>query len=191
MQWDFNIEYYSCWENGAMSRGRRKKDTQKTLELLIGILFAIPLAIIGIFKWLLGGSKQPENKSVTNGSSRSSLNNQYSSKSSQCSNSMSPEPYRLNKNDLTQGEYVIGKDIPVGVYDFFVVYGNGGKFDIAKYDDNDKIIDGTWAFYWVGLQETYEKKELIHIDCKAGYTVKISGNVVLKIVKSQAVRIEL
>ena len=174
-----------------MSRGRRKKDTQKTLELLIGILFAIPIAIIGIFKWLLGGSKQPENKSVTNGTSRSSLNNQYSSKSSQCSNSMSPKPYRLNKNDLTQGEYVIGKDIPVGIYDFFVVYGNGGKFDIAKYDDNDKIIDGTWAFYWVGLQETYEKKELIHIDCKEGYTVKISGNVVLKIVKSQAVRIEL
>ena len=174
-----------------MSRGRRKKDTQKTLELVIGIIFAIPLAIVGILKWLFGGSKQSENKSVTNGSSKSSLNSQYCSKSSQGSNSMSPGAYRLNKNDLTQGEYVIGKDIPVGVYDFFVVYGNGGKFDIARYDENDKIIDGTWSFYWVGLQETYEKKELIHIDCKEGYTVKISGNVVLKIVKSQSIRIEL
>ena len=171
-----------------MSRGRRKKETQKTLELVIGIFFAIPLAIIGIFKWLSGGLKQSEK---LQGSSKSSINNQYSYKSSQCSNTMSLEAYRLNKNDLTQGEYIIGKDIPVGVYDFFVVYGNGGKFDIAKYDENDKIIDGTWTFYWVGLQETYEKKELIHIDCKEGYTVKISGNVVLKIVKSQAVRIDL
>ena len=101
------------------------------------------------------------------------------------------KPYQLGKNELPQGNYLIGRDIPAGTYDFFVVYGSGGKFDIGKYDANDKVIDGTWNFYWVGLKEDYEKRELIHIECKEGYTVKIGGNVVLKIARSQQVRIEL
>lgn len=173
-----------------MARGRRKKDTQKTLEFVIGILFAIPLAIIGIFKWLFSGSSR--NKSTPQESSESSSANSLCiSEPSRFSNINSKEAYKLNNNNLTQGKYIIGKDIPVGVYDFFVVYGNGGKFDIAKYDDTGKIIDGTWTFYWVGLQQSYEKTELIHIDCKEGYIVKISGNVILRIVESQAVQIEL
>jgi hypothetical protein len=101
------------------------------------------------------------------------------------------EPYHLKTNELPQGSYLVGKDIPAGVYDFFVVYGTGGKFDIAKWDTNGKIIDGTWSFYWVGLKETYEKRELIHVMCEEGYTVKISGNVILKIAKSQNVHIDL
>lgn len=101
------------------------------------------------------------------------------------------KPYQLGKNELPQGNYLIGRDIPAGIYDFFVVYGSGGKFDIGKYDSNDKVIDGTWNFYWVGLKEDYEKRELIHIECKEGYTVKIGGNVILKIARSQQVKIDL
>jgi hypothetical protein len=101
------------------------------------------------------------------------------------------EPYHLGVNELPQGSYLVGQDIPSGTYDFFVIYGNGGKVDIGKYDENGKIIDGTWTFFWVGLKETYEKRELIHVLCKEGYTVKISGNVILKIAKSQNVRINL
>lgn len=101
------------------------------------------------------------------------------------------EPYKLKKNELPQGSYVIGRDIPPGTYDFFVVYGQGGKFDIAKYDANGKIIDGTWDFFWVGLKEEYEHRELIHVRCQEGYTVSISGNVILKIAKSQQVQIDL
>lgn len=173
-----------------MARGRRKKDTQKTLEFVIEILFVIPLAIIGIFKWLFASSSRTKNTSQ--GPSKSnSTNSQCISNPSRCSNIDSKETYKLNNNELTQGKYIIGKDIPVGVYDFFVIYGSGGKFDIAKYDDTGKIIDGTWTFYWVGLQQSYEKAELLHIDCKEGYTVKISGNVILRIAKSQVVRIEL
>ena len=101
------------------------------------------------------------------------------------------KPYQLGKNELPQGTSLIGRDIPAGTYDFFVVYGSGGKFDIGKYDANEKVIDGTWDFYWVGLKEDYEKRELIHIVCKEGYSVKIGGNVVLKIAKSQQVKIDL
>lgn len=106
-------------------------------------------------------------------------------------NSAPVKPYQLNKNELPQGSYLIGRDIPVGTYDFFVVYGTGGKFDIGKYDENDEVIDKTWSFYWVGLKEDYEKRELIHIQCKEGYTVKISGNVILKIARSQQAKIDL
>lgn len=99
--------------------------------------------------------------------------------------------YPLGKNELPQGEYLIGRDIPAGTYDFFVIYGTGGKFDLAQYDDQGAIINGTWDFHWVGLKEDHEARELIHVECKEGYTVKISGNVILRIVKSQPVKIEL
>lgn len=101
------------------------------------------------------------------------------------------QPYQLGKNELPQGSYLVGRDIPAGTYDFYVVYGTGGKFDLAKYDEEGKIINGTWSFYWVGLKEEYENRELVHIPCKDGYTVQISGNVILKIARSQQVRIDL
>lgn len=101
------------------------------------------------------------------------------------------QPHKLGKNELPQGTYLIGRDIPAGTYDFFVVYGFGGKFDISKYDAGGKKIVGDWNYYWVGLKEDYEKRELIHIECKEGYTVKISGNVILKIARSQKVMIDL
>lgn len=101
------------------------------------------------------------------------------------------EPYNLKTNELPQGEYLIGKDIPVGTFDFFVVYGTGGCFNIMKLDSDGKIIDGTWDFFWVGLKEDYEKRELIHVNCKEGYTIKLDGNVILKIARSKQVKIEL
>jgi len=107
------------------------------------------------------------------------------------SSSTPAQSYQLGKNELPQGRYLIGQDIPAGTYDFFVIYGSGGKFDIAKYDANGKVIDGTWNFFWVGLTENYEKRELIHVHCPEGYTIKISGNVILRIARSKAVRIDL
>lgn len=100
-------------------------------------------------------------------------------------------PYPLGKNELPQGRYLIGRDIPVGTYDFFVVYGTGGSFDLAKYDENDEMISGTWTGFGVGLNGEYEKRELIHVACPEGYTLKISGNVILKIARSQPVKIDL
>lgn len=100
--------------------------------------------------------------------------------------------YILKKNELPQGNYLIGRDIPAGVYDFFVVYGHSGRLDVAKYDENGDIINGTWdAYYWIGLKEDYEHREIIHVNCRNGYTVKIEGNVIVKIAKSQKVNIEL
>ena len=101
------------------------------------------------------------------------------------------EPYNLKRNELPQGSYIIGRDIPQGTYDFFVTYGQGGKFDIAKYDSNGKIINGTWDFYWVGLKEDYDHRELVHVYCQDGYKITISGNVILKIAKSKNVQIDL
>jgi hypothetical protein len=101
------------------------------------------------------------------------------------------KPYPLGKNELPQGSYLVGRDIPAGTYDFFVVYGSGGVFDLCRYDSSGKIVDGTWTSYWVGLKEDHEKRELIHIPCQAGYTIKIKGNVILKVARSQQVCIEL
>lgn len=101
------------------------------------------------------------------------------------------QPYKLGKNELPQGQYLIGRDIPAGTYDFFVVYGFGGKFEIGKYDANNKAINGTWDFDWVGLKEDYEKRALIHVQCKEGYMIKITGSVILKIARSQKVQIDL
>lgn len=113
-------------------------------------------------------------------------------KSSQTKTNKTAQPYNLNENELPQGTYLIGRDLPAGTYDFFVVYGDGGRFDYAKYDENGKIINGTWKhFYWVGLEKDYEKRQLLHIKCDEGYTIKISGNVILKIAKSQKVKINL
>lgn len=99
---------------------------------------------------------------------------------------------RLKENELPQGEYLIGRDIPVGIYDFFVIYGHGGKFDYAKYNDAGEIVNGTWEhFYWVGTKEDYEHRELFHIKCEEGYTIKITGNVILRIAKSQRVKINI
>jgi hypothetical protein len=101
------------------------------------------------------------------------------------------EPYRLGRNELPQGTYLIGRDIPPGTYDFFVVYGDGGKLDLAKRDEEGKIINGTWKFYWVGLKASYENREVVHVLCEEGFTLKITGNVILKIAKSQDVYIDL
>lgn len=101
------------------------------------------------------------------------------------------QPHPLQKNELPQGRYLIGRDIPPGTYDFFVVYGHGGKLSLAKYDERGEIINGTWNFYWVGRKEGYEHREVLHVKCEAGYTVEITGNVVLKIARSQRVRINL
>lgn len=102
------------------------------------------------------------------------------------------QPYSLNENELPQGDYLIGRDIPAGTYDFFVVYGAGGRFDYAKYDASNEIVNGTWKhFYWVGLEKNYEQRQLLNIKCDPGYTIKISGNVILKIAKSKRVKINL
>lgn len=102
------------------------------------------------------------------------------------------EPYTLRKNELPQGTYLVGRDIPPGTYDFFVVYGDGGNFEIFKPDPNGKFTYDAWRHsYWVGLKKEYEHRELIHVFCPEGYTVRITGNVILKIAKSQSVRIEL
>ena len=168
-----------------MSRRRRKKDSEKALELVLWILFCVPLALFFIIKWIFSGLSKLGSQTKT-----IPVEKQYNSTTQLCDTPLS-RPYDLKVNELAQGAYKIGVDIPAGTYDFFVVHGNGGQFDIAKYDDADKVQDGTWSFYWVGLKEEYEKKELIHIECPEGYTIKISGSVVLKIAKSKNVTINL
>ena len=101
----------------------------------------------------------------------------------------SAESYLLKPNELPQGVYQIGQDIPAGTYDLFVTYGEG-KVDLRQYVDG-KAIDGTWEFYHVGRKEKYQHPELVHLSCREGYTLKIEGNVVLKIVPSRPVQIRL
>ena len=101
----------------------------------------------------------------------------------------SAESYLLKPNELPQGVYQIGQDIPAGTYDLFVTYGEG-EIELSQYAGNRKY-EGEHQFYHVGRKEKYQHPELVHLPCREGYTLKIKGNVVLKIVPSRPVQIRL
>ncbi len=99
--------------------------------------------------------------------------------------------YELDKNELPQGEYVIGRDIPPGTYDFSLKYGNSGSLEIYALDENGNRNYSTYSNYHVGLSEEYEHKEVVHVKCDLGHILKIRGNVVLKIARSMDPKIML
>lgn len=101
-----------------------------------------------------------------------------------------PEAYHLGVNELPQGKYKIGRDIPAGTYDFFVLHGDYASVVLETLDAYGNRV-GDWTYDRVGLKEKGAHRELIHVQCKSGQTLSISGNVVLKIVKSQKVKIDL
>ncbi len=101
------------------------------------------------------------------------------------------QPYKLHNNELPRGTYTVGEEIPEGIYDFFVIYGKGGYFVKSERDANGRTVEDTAMRYWIGLKESYEHRELIHIRCMPGESITISGNVILKIARSKNVKIEL
>lgn len=109
-------------------------------------------------------------------------------KTSDVQNSVSVNRIEIKKNQLSQGVYIIGKDIPKGKYDLFLVYGSGS---VHKYIDETTLLGANNYFQWMGNKYDYEQKQCIGIDCKDGEYLHIKGNIIVEIKKSKQVIIDL
>jgi len=99
------------------------------------------------------------------------------------------EPVSLGKNQLPNGEYLIGRDIPAGTYDFTWVFGSG---DIMKFkNDQDTTLGAVTCFQHVGIKSEYECRQCLNVDCKDGELLKINGNVIVGIARSKKVDLDL
>ena len=95
----------------------------------------------------------------------------------------------LQKNQLPQGEYLIGKDIPPGIYDFHHVWGSGSLVLYSEPDDPPG---------WLEFQEFIDdnefsgfKKDCLHVNCKDGWLLRVDGNLVVEIAEPQKIEIDL
>lgn len=95
----------------------------------------------------------------------------------------------VGKNELPPGDYVIGKDIPPGTYDFTWVWGQGA---ILKFkNEHDTTLGGTTYFQHVGNKEEHESIQCLNVKCIDGELLVISGNVIVKISRSKTIDIDL
>lgn len=94
----------------------------------------------------------------------------------------------LKKNQLPQGIYKIGKDIPAGTYDFHHVWGNGR---LEVYTAEETILGNLSFGEWIGNTQEYEKLDCINVECQDGWYLHVEGNIVLEIKKSKAISIDL
>ena len=97
-----------------------------------------------------------------------------------------PAIVEVQKNQLTQGVYAIGKDIPAGRYDFVCVWGDGR---ILKYPNNE-LKDYNFA-EWIGFDKSYHTDTCIGIACADGEYLQINGNIIVEIRKSKEIVIDL
>lgn len=94
----------------------------------------------------------------------------------------------LGKNQLPQGVYRIGEDIPAGTYDFHHIWGNGS---IQLYTAEETILGNSKLFEWVGDKQEYEKLDCINVKCEEGWYLHVEGNLIVEIQKSKKVQIDL
>lgn len=94
----------------------------------------------------------------------------------------------LGKNQLPQGIYRIGEDIPEGTYDFHHVWGNGS---LQLYIAEETILGNSKLFEWIGDRQEYEKLDCINVKCEAGWYLHVEGNLIVEIQKSKKVQIDL
>ena len=94
----------------------------------------------------------------------------------------------LGKNQLPNGLYVIGKDIPAGTYDFKWIWGSGSLSRIVKEETDEK---SSYYFEYMGIEEKYQTRLCINVKCDAEDQIKIDGNIIVEISKSKPVVIDL
>lgn len=99
------------------------------------------------------------------------------------------KPITVQKNQLPTGDYLIGRDIPVGIYDFTWVYGHGV---IQKFkNDHDSTLGASTYYENVGAQYDYEYRQCFHVVCEEGELIKITGNLIVEISKSKKIELDL
>lgn len=92
----------------------------------------------------------------------------------------------LKKNQLPQGEYKIGVDIPAGRFDFHLEWGDGV---INIYDSKGK--NGKLIFYEFMGNSPVRKLDCINVECQEGWYLFVEGNVIVNISRSKSVEIDL
>lgn len=125
----------------------------------------------------------------TKNNSSTMKNSSTMNKSSIVNNSsiMGLDVPQLGKNELPQGVYIIGKDIPPGTYDFQLVWGDGF---LSVYSAEETILGNEEFSEWMG-KESYQKKACVHVKCEEGWYLHVKGNLIVKILKPQKVIIDL
>lgn len=94
----------------------------------------------------------------------------------------------LQKNQLPQGVYEVGKDIPAGKYDFHHVWGYGR---LEVFNSKDTLLENRKFSSYIGDRYDYESIDCINVNCEEGYYVHITDNLIVSIVKSKKVEIDL
>lgn len=99
------------------------------------------------------------------------------------------ESVSLQKNQLPNGDYLIGTDIPAGFYDFTWVFGAG---QIMKFvNDHDTTLGATTYIQNVGSQYDYQYRQCLNVKCDYGELLRLSGNMIVQISKSKKVELDL
>ena len=81
---------------------------------------------------------------------------------------------------LRAGRYVFGKNLPNGMYDIFVLSGEG-LLTITRHDDEQSWI-------WLGTKK--KAKEYRGIDSEVVKSFTLNGDVEVRIAKAQMIEIE-
>lgn len=98
-------------------------------------------------------------------------------------------PVSVGKNELPSSQYIIGKDIPEGTYDFTWVWGNGS---ISKYkNDHDTTLGASTYFQWMGNTQDYEFRQCLNVKCVNRELLDLGGNVIVRISKSKPIELDL
>lgn len=96
---------------------------------------------------------------------------------------------QLRKNQLPQGRYIFGKDLPVGTFDFTWVWGSGS---IGLYGTAENTTLGNCLYSEnVGNRYDYEYRQCLHVQCASGNMLIIRGNLVVEISRSPKPEIDL
>jgi hypothetical protein len=96
---------------------------------------------------------------------------------------------KLGKNQLPQGRYIIGKDLPEGTFDFTWVWGEG-YLSLYKINENTTLGNNLYLEN-VGIAHEYQCRQCLHLQCAAGNMLIIGGNLVVEISRSPRLDIDL
>ncbi len=99
-------------------------------------------------------------------------------------------PVQLQKNQLPNGRYVVGEEIPAGTYDFTWIFGNG-SIHIFKDASDTKTLGASKYFQWIGDKHDYEFRQCINVNCELGNVIILDGNLIVEISRSNEVQIDL
>lgn len=96
---------------------------------------------------------------------------------------------KLKKNQLPQGRYIIGKELPEGTFDFTWVW---GEDYLSLYKTGENTTLGNNLFHEnVGVAHEYQYRQCLHLQCAPGNMLIIGGNLVVEISRSPKLEIDL